>query len=591
MKSVFCLVSLFLLLFFGCSKEVKKETEKVLRVRVVAQIKGLDPAMTNDLYSADEVGRVYEGLLQYHYLKRPYELIPNLASTMPKISKDNLTYTFEIKKGVLFHDDEAFPGGKGRELTAADIEYTLKRVADPKVQSLGWWVFDGKIKGLNAWRESQQSATKVDYEQKVEGIKVLGSHTLEITLSKPFPQFLYALAMPFSYIIAREAVEKYGPEFMNHPVGTGPFKLKQYIQGEKIVYYKNTNYRQELYPMEGAPEDESKGLLQAGGQKIPFLDRIEVSVVVENPPAWMSFKRGEFDTAGIPKEYFTQVIVNKELAASYQSLGITAEKVVELSLTYHTFNMENPLFKNNIKLRQAMALAFDVKKYNELFYNGMATLAQSVLPPDLAGYDANYKNPYLTFDIPKAKKLLAEAGYPGGKGLEPIDFYSTASSESRQMGEAFRDMMAVIGVVIRVNTVPWTELQQLVTKRQAPMFAMAWGADYPDAENFFQILYGPNKAPGANGTNYDDPKFNAMLEKALVMQDSPARTKLYREINYYVAEQMPMIFGNHRVGFALRHGWMKNVKAHEFSSGMAKYFDIDLDKKFELYQKLQGVNL
>lgn len=579
------------MLMASCTKEVVKETEKVLKVRVPAQIKGLDPAMSNDLYSANEVGRVYEGLLQFHYLKRPYVLIPNLAKDMPEVSKDGLTYTFKIKSGVIFHDDECFPNGKGREMTAHDVAYSLKRVADPKVQSLGWWLFDGRIKGLNEWRESQQKNSTVDYSAAIDGLKVIDNSTLAITLAKPFPQFLYALAMPFAYVVAKEAVEKYGLEFMNHPVGTGPFTTKKYIQGSKILYTKNANYHQELYPSEGEASDKINGLLDASGKKLPFLDKIEVNVVIENQPAWMGFKRGEFDTAGIPREYFTQVIQAGALAPDYKNLGIKEEKVVGLDVTYYTFNMEDPLFKNNLKLRQAMASAYDGKKYNELFYNGISVQAQSLLPPDLAGFDPEYKNPNLQYNVELAKKLLKEAGYPEGKGLPPIEMYVTASSETRQMAEAFRDMMAVIGVVIKINTVPWTELQQKVTKRQAPMFAMAWGADYPDAENFFQILYGPNKAPGANGTNYDDAKFNQLLVKASALQDSPERTKLYQELYRYVGDQMPMIFGFHRVNFSLAHGWMKNVKTHEFSSGMSKYYDIDLNKKFELLPILKGAKI
>lgn len=585
------LMSCLTALLFSCTKTVEKETEKVLKVRVPAQIKGLDPAMCNDLYSSNEVGRVYEGLLQFHYLKRPYELVPNLATEMPTISKDGLTYTFKVKAGVMFHDDECFPGGKGREMNANDVAFSLKRIADPKVQSLGWWLFDGKIKGLNVWREAQQKNAQVDYSVAIEGLKVIDNNTLAITLAKPFPQFLYALAMPFAYVVAKEAVDKYGAEFMNHPVGTGPFTTKKYIQGSKIIYTKNSNYHEQFYPTEGEASDKDAGLLDAAGKKLPFLDKIEVNVVVENQPAWMGFKRGEFDTAGIPREYFTQVIQSGALSADYKTLGIKEEKVVGLDITYYTFNMEDPLFKSNLKLRQAMASAYDANKYNELFHNGIAIPAQSILPPDLAGHDPEYKNPHLQYNVELAKKLLKEAGYPEGKGLPPIELYVTASSDSRQMAEAFRDMMAAIGVVIKVNTVPWTELQQKVTKRQAPMFAMAWAADYPDAENFFQILYGPNKAPGANGTNFDDAKFNQMLEKSSVLQDSPERTKLYKELYRYVGDQMPMVFGFHRVSFSLAHGWMKNVKTHEFSSGMTKYYDIDLDKKFELLPKLKGAKI
>jgi len=574
-------IALGALILNGCTKK-ELETEKVLHIRTVAQIKGLDPIMSNDLYSSNEAGRVYEGLLQFHYLKRPYELIPQLAESMPTVSADGLSYTFKIKKGVLFQDNECFPNGKGRELKAQDFVYSIMRLADPKLQSLGWWLLDGKIIGLNEWRKKYENAPAVNYADIIDGLKATDDYTLEFKLQKPFPQFLYALAMPFTYVVPKEAVEKYGPEFMNHPVGTGPFVTGKFTQTNKIVYTKNPNYREEFYPSEGDPTDKENGYLEAAGKRIPFVDKIEVNVIIENQPAWLSFLKGDIDGSGIPKEYFAEVMADGKLADKYKKLMIEDQKIIGLDVTYIAFNMEDSLFKNNLKLRQAMASAYDNNKMNKLFYNGLAVPAQSIIPPDIAGHKVGYKNPYMQYDLVLAKKLLAEAGYPGGKGLPPISYYVTASTDGRQMAEAFRDMMKDIGVTINALTVPWTELQNLVTKRQAPMFGMAWGADYPDAENFYNILFGPNKAPGSNGSNFDDKKFNELFQKASLLQDSPERTQQYEELYVYVAEQVPWIFGFHRVSYSLSHGWLKNDKYHEFSAGMSKYLDIDLAKKAEI---------
>lgn len=573
--------------FSACNRSTQNETIKILKLRTPANIKGLDPAFANDLYSSNEVARVYEGLLQIHYLKRPYEIIPNLAESMPTVSSDELTYTFKLKKGVLFHDNACFPNGKGRELEASDVVYSLKRIADPKLESLGWWMFDGKFVGLNEWRDKNKKAEKVNYDEEVEGLKALDKYTVQFKLKVPYPQFLYALVMPFGYVVPHEAVEKYGPEFLNNPVGTGPFMTGKFTQSNKIVYEKNPHYRAEFYPSEGAPGDQENGLLEDAGKRIPLVDKVEVSIIVENQPAWLSFLKGEMDSSSIPKEYFSEVMNNEKLADKYSALGIKAQRSVGLDITYITFNMEDPLFKNNVKLRQALSSAYDGEKMNKLFYNGIAIEAQSLIPPDIAGNDPNYKNPYKQHDLVLAKKLLAEAGYPGGKGLPALDYYITTSTEGRQMSEAFRDMMKEIGVKINVYTVPWTELQKKVTTKQAQMFGMAWGADYPDAENFFKILYGPNKAPGANGSNFDDDKFNKLFEKASVMPDSASRTALYQEMYRYLGEQVPMIFGVHRVFYSLTHGWFKNYKFTEFSHGMAKYYNIDLAKKNELLAKLK----
>ncbi len=184
-----------LVVFASCTKKQEFKDRQVTRP-IVAEVKGFDPAFASDLYSGEQVGMIFEGLLQYSYLKRPYVLEPNLAEAMPEVSKDGLTYTFKVKKGVMFQDDAAFPGGKGRELVAEDFVYSIKRIADPKIQSDGWWVLDGKIKGLNEWRDKNANAATVDYSQVVEGLKALDSHTIQFVLAKPFPQFLYSL--PFS---------------------------------------------------------------------------------------------------------------------------------------------------------------------------------------------------------------------------------------------------------------------------------------------------------------------------------------------------------------------------------------------------------
>ena len=229
--TLLCLLSLF-----GCTKK-KNLDERVLNLAVSAKIKGMDPIYANDMYSSNEVARVYEGLLEYHYLKRPYTLRPNLAEAMPVVSKDGLTYTFKIKKGVVFQDDTAFEGGKG-ELVAADFVYSIKRLADPKLQALGWWIIDGKIKGLNEWRKKYSELPKVDYSEEIEGLRAVDKYTVEFKLTRPFPQFLYSLAMPFTFVVAKEVVEHYGKEFINHPVGTGPFKLPKFNQTNKITYTK-----------------------------------------------------------------------------------------------------------------------------------------------------------------------------------------------------------------------------------------------------------------------------------------------------------------------------------------------------------------
>lgn len=575
------------LLFSGCTKKTNS-SEKVLNLAVRSKVKGMDPIYANDRYSSNEVARVYEGLLEYHYLKRPYTLVPNLAEALPTVSADGRTYTFKIKKGVKFHDDKAFTGGKGRELTAKDFVYSIKRLADPKLQGLGWWLLDGKIKGLNEWRTKYSKLPQVDYDEEVEGIKAIDSHTLQFVLAKEFPQFLYSLAMPFTFAVSREVVEHYGQEFLNHPVGTGPFVLPQFNQSNKISYTKNPTFREKKFPCESSAE--FKNMLTDCGKTLPLVEKVVVNIIIEDQPRWLNFQKGKVDYVKVPKDNFDAAIPDaKALAPEFAQKGIQLLISPSLDVTYTAFNHDNKLF-DNVKLRRAMSLAYDVNASNKLFYNNTALPAQSVVPPGIAGHIPSYKSPYRGVgteqNVAEAKKLLAEAGYPEGKGLPAITYDCPASTVSRQIGEYFKKQMAQIGIKVKVNQNPWPVLQKKITNRQVMLYGIAWGADYPDAENFLQLLYGPNKSPGANGSGYNNPEFNRLFKTSSLMQDTPERTALYEKLNRIAAEEVPWIYGVHRQSFVTLHSWVSNFINTDFDAGQALYLNIDLNKKMEMSPKL-----
>lgn len=563
----------------GCTKK-KNFDKKVLYVAKSAKVKGLDPVNAGDSYSSQEIARVYEGLLEYHYLKRPYTLQPNLAEAMPTVSDDGLTYTFKIKKGVMFHDNACFPEGKGRELKAADFVYSIKRMADKKNISTGWWLLDGRVAGLNEWRD-KYSGKAANYDEEVEGLKALDDYTLQFKLSSKYPQFLYSLAMVYTYAVPKEAVTMYGDDFMNNPVGTGPFKIVgKYTQSNTIKYVKNPAYRTVLFPSEGEKGDKEEGLLKDAGKKLPLIDEIVVEIQTEASTRWLNFENGNIDYSAIPKDNFDQVVTpDKGMTAEYAAKGISLVVTPDLDITYIAFNHDDPLFKNNVKLRQAMSMAYDHKKGNTLFYNDNGVLAQGIIPPGIGGYDANYKNPYAELNIEKAKKLLAEAGYPEGKGLPTITYDTLSNSTTRQSSEFFAKNMAKIGIKINVVSNTWPQLIKKVKNRKTQMFGMAWLGDYPDAENFLQLLWGKNASPGPNGSNYNDEKFNAEFVKAKNMQPGPERRAIYTKLNQYLSEQVPLIFGVHRTSFVTKHSWFKNYKFSTFNHGHAKYYDVDMAQK------------
>lgn len=576
-------VIIFALAFIlaSCTKK-QNPNERVLNILSPAEIKGYDPIMADDLYSGREIAKIYESLLTYHWLKMPYELIPNLADGMPSVSKDGMTYTFKILKGVFFQDDASFPGGKGREVEAQDFVYSIKRLADSKNQASGWWVLDGKLKGLNEWRNKNANLAVTNYDEEVEGLKALDKYTLQFKLAKPFPQFLYSLAMGFTAVVSKEVVSHYGKEFINHPVGTGPYILPRFDQGKRIVYTKNPNFREKFYPSDASPQYQH--LLGDAGKRLPLVDKVVVYVMVETQPAWLKFNKGEIDFFGVPKDNFQATVKDNKLTPEFLAKEIALMISPQLDVTYTSFNYDNKLF-HNANLRRAMYLAYDELKANSLFYNNTAYPAQSINPPGIAGNIVGYINPWKGPNLELAKKRLALAGYPEGKGLPEIIYDIPDSTTSRQMGEYFQKQMEQIGIKIKISASPWPEFQAKLKKRSGQMFGIAWGADYPDAENFLQLFYGPNAAPGANSSNYNDPKFNKDFEEAVKMQDSPERTARYEKLNKYLAEEAVSLFGVHRQAYTLIQGWLKNYRASDLHHDNIQYLNIDTEKKKELLKK------
>lgn len=583
MKSLILLVSAALLVF-GCSKQNNFD-EREINLISPEKIAGFDPINASDRYSGNECGKVYEGLFEFHPLKRPYELMPNLAESLPTVSADGLTYTVKIRKGVKFHDSVAFPGGKGRELKADDIIYSLKRLADPKLNAKGWWVIDDRLAGLNEWRTKYSTADAANYTEEIEGLKKIDDFTVQFKLKKPFPQFLYALAMPYTFIVAKEAVEHHGKEFLNYPVGTGAFILPKFEQTSMITYVRNPNFRDKFYPSEGEEGDDKLGLLADAGKKLPLVDKINVHIIVESQPKWLSFQKAKDDLLEVKDVNIPQSInENKDLRPEHKEKGIRLIMKPMLDVTYFAFNHEEPLFKNK-KLRQAMNLAYDRAGYNKMFHENTAFEAQGPVPPGLGGNRKEFKNPYTKYDLELAKKLLAEAGYPGGKGLPPIVVQTRSDTIARQQVEFFEKSMEKIGINIDVGMNTWPELVNKVTKKQHQMYTMAWGADYPDAENFLGLLYCPNQSPGSNGANYCNPEFDAIYKTATIMQDSPERTAQYEKLNEMAALDVPWVFGFNRTDIYLAQAWLKNFKHMEFNHTQFQYLNVDLEVKKQLIKK------
>ena len=572
----------------GCTKKRFDENDTTLNLVLRANVKGLDPINANDQYSATVIAQMYEGLLQYNYLKRPFALEPKLIEAMPEISKDGLTYTFKLKKGVKFQDNAAFKDGKGREITAQDFIYSWKRLADPRNTSEGFWIFDGKIKGLNEWATAVK-AEKANYETPVEGLSAPDANTLVVKLTGVYHQLGYVLTMPFAAVVPREAVEKYGKEFLNNPVGTGPFVLEKasdWVRNSKITLKKNPTYRSDLYPTEGATGDSEKNLLADAGKPMPFADKLVFSEIAEDQPRWQNGLKGNFDWFEIPKDNFENAVKDNKIAPELGTKAMTLDITPALDITYYGFNLVDPLFAKNKLLRQAMSRAYDSKTSIKKFLNDRGVAAQGPVPPGIDGYEESYKNVYSQYDVAAAKELLAKAGYPDGKGLPELTFEGLSDSTARQSAEFFTQAMAQIGIKVKINSNTWPQFQDKIKSQKAQIFGIAWGADYPDAQNFFQLFYSKNRSPGPNDTSYNNAEFDKVYEASLKLPPGAERTKLYVKLRDIVTEDAPWMFNAHRLGYKVVHGWVRNFKWTEVGYDYPKYIRIDSKQRAELGTKL-----
>ncbi|MCK4563792.1 MAG: hypothetical protein KAU94_03850 [Verrucomicrobia bacterium] len=598
---VVLLAGLFLL---GCSEESQRsefDADEIVSYSRSYRIKALDPALSGDVSSSKAISRIYEGLVEYDYLARPYKVVPLLTESMPEVSADGLVYTFKIRKGIHFHDDSCFSGGTGRELVAEDFIYSFKRIADVKNISSGFWIFDGRVLGINAFHEASKSTEPTDYGMEIEGLKALDRHTLQIRLTEPYPQLLNVLTMHYAFAVAHEAVEHYGPHFVSNPVGTGPYELVHWRRNSRIEFVRSPKWaetgRSETYPSNGTPEQIEAGLLKDAGEQIPFVDRVVQFVVDDGSTAWMMFLSGQFSFSEIsPDNWDAVMTVDEGLNEGLEKRGISIVSAPTLELRYIGFNWEDAVLgtstdpevdRRHRKLRQALSCAYNFDQMNQ-FMNGRLYPANGPVPEPLGG-SLKERAPY-RFDLEKAMRLLAEAGYPEGidpktgRRLKLTMEVGGADPTTRQMMELLTAMFDRINVVLNVqyNTSP--AFHEKLNRKRAQMFYLGWVADYPDAENFFQLFYSKNVTPGPNHANYRNTEIDRIYEQIQTMLDSPERTALYEKMAHIVVEDAPWIFCYQSQSFALKHSWIKNYTYHAFPYGMEKYQRANIDERTQWFK-------
>lgn len=556
----------------------------VLKLPIRAESpKTIDPVRGSTTYDNEASSMVYETLLQYHYLKRPYELEPGLLEAMPEISPDGKTYRFRLKKGVRFHDDPCFPGGKGRELVATDVFYSWKRMADEDNDPKSWWLFENTIVGFDAYRAAQNAAAKFDYEAPVEGMRVLGTHEFEVELTEPVYRFMWTLAMFQTSVVPREAVAHHGLRFARTSVGTGPFHVESWSD-TGMVFARNPTYREEYYPSQWMPEDEALGFHESAGKRLPIVDRVEYTFFSQDQPMWLRFEEGTLAFTQVPAENFLKVFNprTQALDTAYKRRGIVAHRVPLLDFVFRQFNMDDPVVggysEEKRNLRRAIILAFDFDEFNSSFYNNQCVVYDGMIPPGLDAHpttpDRRIKPEYRGLDLELAKEYLAKAGYPNGEGLPPIEYYSSNNANGFEQADMIVRQLERIGVVAVPKLMDFPTLTESINKKKAQLFSFAWSSDYPDAENNLALFYGPNESPGSNHSNYKNPEFDRLYEKTRGMPPSPERTAIYVKMRDMVLDDAVFAGSLGRTRFYVNQKWLLNFKPTEQFRNWVKYLDV-----------------
>lgn len=585
-------IALVGLILLGCGKGERLSpdpaTLKTYRHSMDQSPTTLDPVQAANIYANFVVVNAYDTLYSYQYLARPYRLKPNLAADFPTVSPDGLTYTFRLKKGVHFIDDPCFPGGRGREVVAEDLIYSLKRHFDPANAPQGAWLWQGRILGLEEWKAAGSM-----YDQPVAGLRALSSHTLQVRLTRPYPQLTATLAQGYAALVPREAAEKYGKGLGVHPVGSGPFRLISYNTAQ-ILMERNPGYRQEPVNLAAEGYDPSTqsftGVTAIEGRSPPFVDRLEFNFIAEPSAAWSSFTKGdEIQLTGLPVEQVDRVLATRrpvtlrsEYARDYQVIS-----GLEAGFVFTAFNMDFPEFgynpdperqRRNKALRCAIIKSYDWEARNESWYFGLAEYYPGIIVPASPEFDPRVSRTSVTRDLVGARRLLRDNGW-NEKNLPTLVYGTTAGTTERLIFEQFRAWMKDLGFprekVVQKAFANFGDIARAWKRAELPLVAKGWGLDYPDAENTLQLFYGPNGSPGSNDANWKNADYDRLYEASSVMLPSPTRTEIYHRMNQMVIDDCVAITGLSRTRIYL---WHRNVIAlpdREILGGFwLKYVDV-----------------
>ena len=562
------------------------DANKVLRIGFEIEETGFDPAKVSDNYSSQIIMEVMESLLTYDYLARPAKLVPQTAEALPEVTDEGKTYLFRIRKGIHFHPDPAFKEQR-RELTAADYAYSIKRFADPKIRSPWRFLVEGKIVGLDELTKKADAGAPFDYQASVRGLEVVNRYTLRVRLTATDYNFSYIMAMPAMSAVAHEVIDAYAEDTNAHPVGTGPYVFKSWLRKAKMVLEANPDYREVIWDFKGADNPRDQAAVAAmKGKRIPQIGRVEISIITEEQSRWLAFEHGEIDYVDRFGSFAPIAIPDNQVAPNLAAKGITLDRSVEPEITYYALDIQDPVVggftREKIALRRAVLLAYDIDQEIRVIRKGQATALESPVPPGVVGYDPSYRS-IIRYDPALANKLLDYFGYkkgadgyrnnPDGSRLT-IALTSEPQAISREYDELWKRNLDVVGLRFEARKNAFSDNIKAARACQLMMWGAAWGADYPDGQDFMQLLYGPNTHE-SNNACYQSAAFDKLYDDSQRIPDSPERTRLYD----MMARQME-VDGVWRLGVArfrnvLVHPWVEGYRYHPIMPAVYQYLDIN----------------
>lgn len=562
---IFFVVSLFL-----WNLNDKASSVQELRLALAHKVTSFDPAVAFNDDSLQVIGQVHETLFQYHYLKRPYEVVPSIAASMPSISNGGKVYTIKIRKGIYYHSNT--PWLKKRlEVKAQDFVNQIKRLAFRPLKSTGNWLFSGKLKGFDDFSNLVGDDFEKMMETPIPGAIALDDYTLRLELTRAEPNLLYLLCMAFTAPVPDELLYKFNNDLSEVLVGTGAFAFESKADG-RITLVRNTQFRPEEYPSSGDRYANTEDLLRSSSQELPFLDRIVFHYEPNESDRWKLFVNREIDILSMPKSFLSKVYEpSTEEGRFIHSESIQLKHFSSVSSRWLSFNMSDPVLGKNLKLRQAIAHAIDFDRYIEILSNNTNLKANSIFNPGIAGYDPQHQMGY-SYDVKKAKRYLKESG------IDTSNYYLTYSTRGKEdinflEAQFLKTSLAAIGLKVKIETLDFNDFLAKGRAGKLQFFTDNWYYDYPDAENIVQLLISSN-APGINKSAYRNPELDSFYLKLSRTTDTHERKQIMRQVEKMVKNEIPWIMLMYQSAHILHYPYVQNLRKSYFIRNDLKYLKI-----------------